>query len=124
MTEEIAGIKKGELMALSVEILRYHDDIGTIFGELNNLMEELPNNYRGPSCKTIISQYNALKSQYPNIKSNLKNYSRDLQNVVKFWEMRTKKAAVGFSTAASEVRQNIKSEKEIIPNQQSAERRI
>ncbi|MBR2708857.1 hypothetical protein IKE98_00800 [Candidatus Saccharibacteria bacterium] len=111
-------------MALSVEILRYHDDIGTIFDELNNLMKELPNNYRSPSCTTIISQYNALKSQYPNVKSNLRNYSRDLQNVVKFWEMRMKKAAVGFNEAASETQQSIKSEKEIIPNQQSTERRI
>lgn len=122
MTDVVAGIKEEELRALSVEILRYYDDISDLFNEIDKYMDLLSNCYRSPSCKKISAKYQKVSSQYANVKSNLKNYAKDLQAVVTTLKSGEKKLTFLFDMYTSDTKQAIKSNKEIIPKRQANER--
>ncbi len=122
MTDVVAGIKEEELRSLSLEILRYHDDIGILLGEIDGYMEQLPNCYQGPPCKKILSKYQKVSSQYTNVKSNLKNYAKDLQAVITALKSGEKNLTFLFDTFTSDTIRETRSNKEIIPKRQAKER--
>ncbi|MBR2753875.1 hypothetical protein IKD82_01800 [Candidatus Saccharibacteria bacterium] len=83
MTEKVvAGIHEENLNTLALEVIDYADQISGLFSQISACVEKLPDALQGPSGKTLMDRYQALKSSYPTIKDNIISYSEDFTTLI------------------------------------------
>lgn len=82
MDDVIAGIKEWELNELSLEVIRYHDRISSLFEKIDDCFERIQLVYTGEPSDRIASYAKDLHASFFIAKENIKSYADDFTTLI------------------------------------------
>lgn len=108
MDEVVAGIREGELAALSLEVSDYARRISGIFSKIDGAMMQLKNCYQGEPADKLMERYGEIKSLFPVVKNNISSYSDDLMAIIRKMNAGDKRLTGLFEELTSDVKSQIR----------------